>query len=246
MPDVQFIGAAPAASIPHLRALGIDACRGELVALTEDHCVPGSSWVDTLLQHADETIDVIGGAMDNARRRRALDWGAYFAEYGFYAGTRRVRRADESPLLTAANVAYRRRVVADVAAWARQGEWENESHERLGAAGRVFRFDPSLVVAQNETYQFMPFCAQRFKHGFEFARHRLERERNRRWVLLFASPVLPFLLTARVGAEAGATRWGAYIRALPFTFAFLAAWSLGEAAAYLRGGVSLRRASNTV
>src|SRR5262249_51210264 len=156
-----------------------------------------------------------------------------FAEYGFYADTRRGSGTDV--LLTAANVAYRRRMAGDMAEWARRGEWENEGHSRLAAAGRGLRFGPALGGFQNGTYRFAPFCCERFEHGFAFAKHRLTREPNRRWLLLLASPVLPFLLTMRVGAEAGPTRWRSFVRALPFTFAFLSAWSLGEAAAYARG-----------
>ena len=83
--------------------------------------------------------------MDNARRSRAVDWAAYFAEYGFFS-TERPERAEGPPLLTGANVAYKRHVIADVIGWAQDGEWENVAHTatrraRQHASLRAYRRD---------------------------------------------------------------------------------------------------------
>ena len=76
----------------------------------------------------------------------------------------------------------------------------------------------------------------RFEHGRDYARRRLAEEPfTNRWLMLLASPILPFLLTTRVARAAGPTRWATFLRALPATLAFLTAWSAGEAVGYLLG-----------
>jgi GT2 family glycosyltransferase len=235
-PAVRFIGAPDDASIPLLRGMGMGEATGDIVALTEDHCIADPEWLETLAAHAPDDVDVIGGGMDNAQRDRAVDWGAYFAEYGFFAPT---RKSDEhqAPLLTGANVAYRRRVVDEVIALAQRDEWENVAHARLLARGSILQFVSSATISQNKHYDFVPFVVDRYQHGRDYARKRLAEEGSggKRWLLLAGSPALPFLLTWRVASAAGRTRAGAFLRALPATFAFLTAWAVGEAAGYLKG-----------
>lgn len=239
MPSVGFVAAPASATIPQLRGLGMAEATGDIVALTEDHCVADDAWVETLLRHANGSADVIGGGMGNAQRSRALDWAAYFAEYGFFAETRREQADSVQPLLTGANVAYKRRVVSEVAQWARQGEWENVAHNRLWARGSVQRFVSSAAVYQNKNYRFTEFCVDRYEHGRDFARKRLaENPGSRRWLLLCATPLLPALLTLRVARASARNRWTTFLRALPATFAFLTAWSFGEAVGYMRGAES--------
>ncbi|MGI8497105.1 MAG: glycosyltransferase family 2 protein [Gemmatimonadaceae bacterium] len=236
-PGVRFIAAPADASIPQLRGIGMAEAAGDIVALTEDHCVADEHWLETIARHAGEGggADVVGGGMDNAQRARAVDWGAYFAEYGFFAPS---RKSDELavPLLTGANVAYHRRVVDQVVELARQDEWENVAHDRLLASGSILRFASTAAIYQNQSYSFGPFCVDRYQHGRDYARKRLaEAPGVKRWLHLMGTPLLPFVLTWRVAQAAGEQRRGTFIRALPATFAFLAAWSVGEAVGYLKG-----------
>ena len=235
MPQVRFVAAPRDATIPQLRGIGMNEAAGDIVALTEDHCVAEDHWLEVIMRHAMEGADVVGGVVGNAQRARAVDWGAYFAEYGFFAPGRPDGDGG-APLLTAANVAYSRRVLDAVVAWARQGEWENVAHDRLLARGSILRFARTAEIYQNDNYRFGAFCADRFRHGRDYARRRLAEEPfTNRWLMLLAAPLLPFLLTGRVARAAGPTRWTTFLRALPATFAFLTAWSVGEAVGYLLG-----------
>lgn len=242
---VRLLVSHDGATVPELRGLGMQAASGDLVAVTEDHCVAADGWLQALRVAAGEDADVIGGGMDNAQRARAVDWGAFFSEYGFFSSGRegRAPRAEERPerggappLLTGANVAYARSVADTVASWAAAGEWENVAHQRLAAEGRVMRFAPDAVILQNKSYNFGPFCVDRYEHGLDYARTRLVIEGpRRRLVLLAVTPLLPFLLTLRVARAAAHGRWGTFARALPATLAFLGAWAAGEAAGYIAG-----------
>ncbi|MGH7616405.1 MAG: glycosyltransferase [Gemmatimonadaceae bacterium] len=236
MPDVHFVEATANATIPELRGAGMSRASGSAVATTEDHCVAGAGWLDALLVRLRGGAAVVGGGMGNAQRRRAVDWGAYFSEYGFFAETRRGPQHGARLLLTGANVAYTREVARDVAAWACDGEWENVLHGRLAARGVAMEFAPDAVVYQNKNYRFMAFCVDRYEHGRDFARKRLaETPGTPRWALAGASALLPALLTWRVARAAAPGRWLTFLRALPATFAFLTAWSVGEAIGYARG-----------
>lgn len=239
-PTVHFIAGPVDATIPVLRAAGMAAADGDIVALTEDHCVVAPNWLAELAHGSERGAQVIGGAMENAQRDRAIDWAAYFAEYGFFAGEG--GDAGTAPLLTAANVAYRREVIEEVVAWARQGEWENVAHARLLARGSALEFRKTAAVYQNQNYRLGEFCRDRYVHGRNYARRRLADETpSKRWLYLVGSLALPFLLVGRVGRAAGPGRWWAFCRALPFTFVFLAAWSAGEAAGYLLGPTPAER-----
>jgi glycosyltransferase involved in cell wall biosynthesis len=233
-PEVLFVPAPDGSSVPYLRSLGLAAADGDIVALTEDHCVVADDWVAQLANAQTRGADVVGGAMDNAQRERAIDWAAYFAEYGFFA--EQGGGGAGSPLLTGANVAYSRRVVGDVIAWARDGEWENVAHARLAGRGSTLQFLRTAAVYQNKNYRFWDFCRDRFVHGRDYARKRLADEGTaRRWLYAPGTAVLPLLLLWRVSRAIAPRHRRAFLRALPFTLGFLTAWSVGEAAGYLKG-----------
>ena len=231
--SVRFAPAPVDSTIPFLRAAGMAAAKGKLVLLTEDHCVVARDWITQLVRAQQQGADVVGGAMDNAQRERVVDWAAYFSEYGFFAENGGSQPT--GPLLTAANVAYSRRVVDDVIARARQGEWENVVHEHLTARGRTLQFLRTAAVSQNKNYLFWDFCRDRFVHGRDYARRRLVDHTFRRWLYFPGSLVLPVVLTVRVARAVGRRHRWPFLRALPVTFAFLTAWAAGEAVGYWYG-----------
>ena len=73
----------PGASVFALRALGLRAARGEIIAMTEDHCVVPPDWCRRLLDahrrypHA----AAVGGAVDNGATARLIDWANYFVAH---------------------------------------------------------------------------------------------------------------------------------------------------------------------
>src|SRR5688500_8463764 len=158
-PSIRLVPVKRGASIPELRGAGMREATGDIVMLTEDHCFPGPRWGEELCLCVDTVAQIADGGMDNAQRTRAIDWAAYFSEYGLFATT---RSDTDGPIqLTGANVAYHRSIVGDVVAWASAGEWENVSHERLRARGRSMHFVDSAPVYQNKSYEFCDSCRDR-------------------------------------------------------------------------------------
>jgi hypothetical protein len=224
----------PHDDIPRLRGAGMAAAREDWIAVTEDHCVADPRWVEVLLGQTDGASQVVGGGVGNARPG-ALNWAAYFSEYGFFSSAR--PPADGYTLVTGANVMYGPDVSERVARWAAEGAWEDVIHGRLASEGVRFRFVPGARVSQNDTYGLAAFCRDRYEHGLDYARVRLrENPGTSRALRLATIPLLPFVLTARVARAAAGENPSAFAKALPFTFTFLGAWSLGEAAGYWRGG----------
>ena len=203
------------------------------MAVTEDHCVVDSRWIAGLLEETEREWQVVGGGMGNARPG-AVNWAAYFSEYGFFSSARPA--AEGLTLVTGANVMYGPEVSGRVAAWALEGAWEDVIHARLASECVRLRFVPSARVYQNDTYGFRAFCRDRYEHGRDFARVRLrENPRMSRLGRLLTTPLLPFVLTARVAQAAAVENRRAFMAALPVTFAFLSSWAWGEAAGYWQG-----------
>lgn len=240
-PQVRVVSAS-GGDIPRLRGAALlaieaePASAAELVALTEDHCVVADDWLDAFLHgHTATGADVVGGGMGNAQPDRAIDWAAYFSEYGFFSWTR--PPSPGMPLLTGANVAYARSVLPQAARWAANGDWENVIHERLAAGGRRLAFVAAARVRQNLTYRLGAFCRDRYEHGREYARVRVSRPGHPpRLALVAGAPILPALLVARVGRAAAAIDRAAFLRALPITTLFLATWVAGEVVGYATAG----------
>ena len=229
--NVRVVAAPTDATLPVVRGTGLANADADWVALTEDNCVPDPRWLETLLAAANPGLAVVGGGMGNALDGRLIDWAAYFAEYGFY-GPQRTSSVDH--LVTDANVMYARHVLGRVSAWALAGSWEDDIHLRLHQAGAQFGFAPAAIVRQNEPQRFLPFCANRFDHGRQFAAVRAANiGRAERLARAMTTPLLPVVLLARIARAAGAGSPSAFLRSMPLTLAFLASWGAGEFSGYL-------------
>lgn len=219
--------------VPRIRGRGLARASGDWVALTEDNCIADPQWLSRFQGHLDRGDEVIGGVMGNAATTRAIDAGAFFAEYGFFGPG---KRETSTVFATGANVAYADELVPRIAEWALAGEWEDAIHSRLAAEGVRFSLAPDAVVRQQLRYTLAGFARDRFQHGHDFATVRARGFTPLRRVMWAGGAVLlPGMLAARIWRSTGRHQPRIFIRALPFTLAFLAAWAAGEALGYLRG-----------
>lgn len=235
--DATIVWSPPGAGIPRLRGMGLAAATGDPVAITEDHLVAGDGWLEHLFKHARNGVDIVGGGMQNRVGSNAVSWAAYLSDYGFYSFARPATSV-QVPLLTMANMAYRRRDVPRIAEWCSAGAWENVVHDRLAAEGRTLTFAPEARIIHDHSYRFAEFLKNRYEHGWDYARARLtENPKALRLPLIAMTPVLPLILLFRIAKAASGEDRGAFLRALPLTVAFLYAWAAGEAFGYLRGPI---------
>lgn len=225
-PMVKFVAGPRDANVPLLRGLALAQISEGDALLTEDHCIVEPGWLEAFRARLLEGADIVGGPMANATEAGALDWGAYYSEYGFF-GPLADERGVPSP--TGANVAYAQTVLPSVAESYREGHWENVIHDALRRANVRLSFAKGAQVRQADQYRWTRFCRDRFEHGFAYSRKRLTRAGLvARFGHALKTPLLTPVLLVRVWRAAGRASPGQFVRSLPFTTSFLGAWVFGE------------------
>jgi len=134
------------ATVPELRARGIDGASGEIIALLEDHCCVDQAWAQRILQAHESPYAIIGGAVENPGPQNPLNWAIYFYDYGPYMlpDVPRVAAA-----LTGFNF-YKRNVLEEVRNYYRQGRYETFIHQELQRRGYELFLMPSVIVYHNK------------------------------------------------------------------------------------------------
>jgi len=98
----------PGASVFELRARAVERARGEIVALTEDHCIVGPDWCEQILEafRLDPNAVGVTGPVLNGSTEHLIDWANFLHTFGPYFPPVNKSQRDRSPL--AANIAFRR------------------------------------------------------------------------------------------------------------------------------------------
>jgi len=223
--------------IPRLWARGLERARRDVVAFTTAHFTPASDWIAVIgLSHARFRSPAIGGPIEPPARGGPVDWATYFLRYSAYLPG---GREESRPDLAADNASYKRAAVLAEADLLREGFWEQEFHRRWTRAGETLTFVPGIRVRQAASFGFRRFLRQRFRHGRQFGRTRARACGPwRRALHAAASPLVPAVLLARVGARVArsGTHAGRFVAALPVLLCFVVAWAAGEAVGYLAPG----------
>ena len=152
----------PGASVFALRAAGLAAARGAIVAFTEDHCRPQPNWCARVIasHEAHPDADAVGGAILNGSTTRLIDWANFALTFAPFVPPMTATAAGRAPAI--ANASYKRRVLTD--APTTPGWLEFTLNERLLASGRI-AFDDSLVVEHVQAHGFRGTFAAHFHNG---------------------------------------------------------------------------------
>lgn len=228
-PEVRLITAGTAHSVPELRALGIRAARGALVAITEDHCIPPPDWCEAIRRaHAAHPGPAIGGAVDNGATQRLVDWAVFFCEYGNFLSPLPGGVARDLP---GPNVSYKRDALLTLPAAGGDEFWETAVHGEFAARGCPLWSDPALRMLHKKHFTLPGFLAERFHYSRAFAgRRSAGRGIARRLAHLLLAPLLPPLLLWRLGHRVlRRERYrGLFLRTLPYLALFTLVWAGGE------------------
>jgi hypothetical protein len=231
--------------VPELRAIGLEAARGEIVAVLEEHTRPDPGWVRAILDHFGSGDAAIGGPILDDRYDRRRDWVVYFSEYHNYLPP---WAEGDREHLNGANIAYSREKVLRHRSVLGTGWWEAGLHPLLAREGR-FRAIPAMGAHHMGPFDYGYYLEQRYLLSRVWGgTQRTKAGLGKRLVYLVAAPVFPFLLLVRIAARvlAPPTRTGKlvgrFVVALPLLVPVAIAYVWGEWLGYLVGpGDALER-----
>jgi hypothetical protein len=218
-----------------LRARGLLAARGRVVALVEDHGVPDPEFCARVVDAHSGGSVVVGGAIEN-RVDRVLNWAVYFCDFGRYQNP---VPSGPSPFASDANISYAMDTLRSVQPIWQEAFSEVVVNQELSVSGVAITLRGDIVVRQNRTGLSMRNAMlERFVWGRSYGATRAGLT-NRVATLTHAlvTPLLPLLLSGRIGRVAwsrGRLR-SQFIKALPAIVLLQVAWSAGELAGSLKG-----------
>lgn len=244
-PDVRLLHFCEPLAVPQLRARGIAAARGEIVAILDPYSIVADDWVESVRKsHQDRANPIIGGTVElyDAARQDLLTWATYINEYGMFMPP---MPEGEIEILAGSNISYKRSVLDDRAAPDPEGFWKTFVNDQARSGGESLWLDPDVRVSLKKPIPFGDFFRTRFQHGRCYAGMRARRGApGERWLRAVTTPLLPLLFIARWGKRywpKGRYR-EKFVFTLPFQLLLFGTWSLGELVGYLRGsGSSSRR-----
>lgn len=241
-PDVRLLSFDRRLPIPELRAIGIAHSRADLIAVTEDHCIPPEDWYERIIAAHRMPHAAIGGAVENASTERLVDWAVFLCEYSRYVNPVPRGVTDDIP---GNNVIYKRSALPHIQDLLDAGRWEHFLHWRLLDVGEQLYSDPSVVVYHRKSFGLGEFLEQRFHYGRSFAGMRVQGGPLwKRALFVVGSPILPPLLIWRIGRRLFLRRRHrlVFLKALPLLTLFTVSWAVGELVGYATGpGDSLAR-----
>jgi hypothetical protein len=217
-----------------LRARGVAAAQGKIIALTEDHATADPAWCASIVEAHHQKFAAVGGAIENAGSS-LLSWAVYFREFGQYQNPVR-----ENELFgpSDVNASYKQSGLASI-----RDVWYKTFEERtvnwaLRASGRRAIFSPRMIVYQKrQNLHLGSAMRERWIWGRSYGiwRH-LTGFTRFRWLII--SPILPFVLVLRATAITLLVKRrnvGIFLKALPLFILISLAWCGGEMSAYLIG-----------
>jgi hypothetical protein len=244
-PEVRVLRSTPGRLVPELWRDGLEATASPLVAFSTAQMVPAVGWHRAMLGRMEETgAAVVGGPIEPGPDLTPPDMAIYLLRYVTYlrpfpvaSGPRQVEPPGE-------NAVYRRECLDGLDRLWDRGFWEAEIHRALRAR------DERLSLAEGAAVEFRggtvlrSMVLQRLRHSRRYGAGRArELGTAGRLARVIASPVIPALLLARIGA-ALSTRGRSLVpwwRAFPCLIPLLAAWTLGEAQGMGAGLIHRRR-----
>ena len=237
-PAVNFVHEPGKKSYAELRSVGFRNSRGDIIALTEDHCSPEPNWCATILDLHRGNYAAVGGSVDKSGADTTLNWAIYLSDFGRYMNPVPLGPAG---YLTDCNVSYKRSAIEPIA-----DLWAEEFHETtvnwaLQDRGETLLLSPAVVVRQQRSLSWEYAVRERFNFGRLFASTRVAAVSPvKRLVYAAASGALPIIIVGRVVRNVAQKRRavGQFFRSLPHIVALALAWSLGEFVGYITGKAS--------
>lgn len=215
----------PGASVFELRARAVERARGDIVALTEDHCLVGRDWCQRIIDAlaARPHVMAVTGPVLNGSNDRLIDRANYLHTFASYRPPMNKTQRDRCPPV--ANVAFRRALIGPGPIPA--GRIELDLIPRVFHDGLVC-IDDGMTVTHVQSHGFWLTLRAHFDNG---------RATTGLNPIPFTRRQLPWnVLRCTLGAMSDETRSSPSVRAmLPLVFLLSCCHAAGEAAGILAG-----------
>ncbi len=234
-PDVRLVANEGQRNPLELASLAIGTAEGDVILLTEDHCIPRADWVRTMVAAQRPGRAVVGGRVEVRPGASATDWAFYFVDFFRYAAP---VQEGPSPTLTVCNVSYKKAELEQV-----RDVWETYFHETAINDTLRQRFGdlwlvPDSEVSMRRNVTFADAIYERYAFGRLFGCTRIGFcSPGRRLYYAVFAPLLPVILMGRMASKAlrSPRLARSFLRALfPLTTMVLW-WSWGEWLGYVTG-----------
>ena len=241
-PKIHLLQPSTRLGIPQLRALGLAEASGDIIAITEDCCIPADNWIEEIVKAHHSEYSVIGGAIENASTNTITNWAAYLCEYSQMLLP--IHRG-EVESIAGNNSSYKREIFDKINKEFRTEYWEYFLHQELRKSKIKILSVPEIIVFKKKEFGFLYFLSQKYHFSRSFAGMRGKLiPLSRRILSALFSPALPFLMTWRIGQQVFTKKRYVkeFLLSLPFLFIFMLSYAAGELTGYLLGsGKSLEK-----
>lgn len=241
-PDVKLIKLSVPCGIPEMRFEAMKQAHGEFLAITEDHCLVPENWLAKIAEAHESGYKVIGGAVENASRKRLIDWAVFLCEYSAFMPP---IAGGEVNFVTGNNTSFNRSTLEKLDESLLKNYWEYFLLAELKQTGIKFFADSSLIVNHKKEFGFFYFLAQRFYYSRSFAWMRKQKSTFPEQILhLLYTPLLPFHQTWKIfqNVQRKNRNYREFFLSLPLLLIFMTSYALGELTGQLFGaGKSLSK-----
>ncbi|MCI0467775.1 MAG: glycosyltransferase family 2 protein [Beijerinckiaceae bacterium] len=196
-PWARVIKSTATTQVPALRRIGVQAARGALIVIIEEHCSAAPDWLACACAALKSGVyGAAGGPVADYDYKRLPDWTVYFLEYH---GALPPAAGGETDNLNDANIAYPRKLLLEHAALLDDGYWPMALHPTLLAKGVKLLSAPDMIVYHRGPFDYRYYLGQRFLFSRAYAGVRAQKQPPlRRLAYIVLAPAVPFMMLARI------------------------------------------------
>jgi hypothetical protein len=227
----------PGTSVFQLRHAGYREANGEIVAVTEDHCLATPDWAEAILRaHAEHPEAIaVGGCSQNGTTSHVIDWAAFIVVQGPFVAPLPNGPADR--IAGAATVSYKRRALERFPDHGPLGAIELFDTASVRRDGETLINDDRIRIVHNQSMGIMGTAAAEYNNGRTIAGFRRRMLQRGDFLRIVGFPVLAVfrsLRSVRIGLGKEVPRT-AVVMAIPSIFFLQYAHGAGELLGYLAG-----------
>jgi hypothetical protein len=235
-PFVRWV-AHPGWSVFQLRHEGYREARGEIVAVTEDHCAARADTCAAILRAHAEHPDAIaiGGATENGTTRHLIDWAVFIVVQGPFMAPLANGPADR--IAGAASVSYKRRALERFPDHGPLGAIELFDTASVRRDGETLVNDDRIRIIHHQSMGLAGTVSIEFHNGRTVAGFRRQTFARGDLLRVLASPALPLfrsIRSIRIAFGKSVSR-ATLVGAIPLIVLLQYAHGAGELLGYLAG-----------